>query len=131
MARRSVAKEKESMALFPELARYQSAEEKIAKQDDMVAGFAESFRADAARKWREARKALNTLEPITRAGLLRWWQSETNHMPREPYRLADCIHGIKQRGESYWRRLRINLQFRLIREGKLDRSVIQAIRAWD
>ena len=131
MARRAVAKDLESVALFPELAKYKSAEEKMDLQDQMVYGFAESFRAHAAAGWREARKNLKELPPISRAGLLRYWNDPNVWLPRDPAYLLEAIRSVKLGRESYWRRMRIKKQYQLIRDGRLPKSVFQSIKAWN
>lgn len=129
MARKAVKREQEKFALFPELARWSSAEQKMDEQDKIAHDFISRMRQFHADKWREARRDLRSLKPIVADGIKAWWQSDCQ-FPRDPVALLDAIHQAKK-GNSYWRRLRIRKQFSLIRDGRLPRSVIQSIQAWD
>ena len=129
MAKRAVKKELDSVALFPDLARWTSPEEKISPHDQMVAGWAVHYRAVAAVQWKRARHELQNLPRITAAGIKAHWQSDA-FFPGDPVYLLTAIDQAKK-GKSYWRLMRIKKQFELIRDGKLPKTVIQSIRAWD
>ena len=129
-AERAIAKDKEQVGLFPELVKFQTAEERIASAEKELAQWSQRQRDLKAACWRKARKKLNKLPPLTRAGLLKYWQDESIWTPREPNYLLDEIHGILHRGENPWRRLRIRRQAILLGLGRLPKSVALSMQAW-
>lgn len=130
-ARRAVKREQESVALFPELARYQTVEDRIADIDSDEVKTVLKMRTHYAASWREARRKLAALPAISRAGVMRYWQDEQIHLPRDAAYLLGIIREVEMGKRSIWRDLRIRRQLQLMWQGKLPRSVAQAIRVWD
>jgi hypothetical protein len=129
-ARRAVQRDMDSVPLFPELVRFDSAEERLEAIEGDLREWNQSHRDIVAKAWRRARRELNTLQPITRTGILRYWNSGA-WFPREPYYLLDQIWGVKHRGENPWRTMRILRQLKLMGQGKLPRNIFKSIQAWD
>jgi DNA-directed RNA polymerase subunit F len=123
-ATRAVAKELAQVALFPELAKYRTVDERLAASEDDVAAYFKKLRSFQATKWREARLELAKLPEISRKGVLRYWQSDS-WMPRDSVTLLGLLREVKK-GKSAWRILRINRQLKLIGEARLPRSVYRA-----
>jgi hypothetical protein len=119
-ARKVVQREQEKMALFPNMARYKSVEDRINEisRDDLKQTL--FMRADAASKWREVRKAYFALPPRTREGMKRFWSESP--CPAEAYYFAGIIREHLQTGFSPWSWLRFTKQLKLIGAGKLDRK---------
>lgn len=129
-AKRSVQKQKDAVALFPEMARDQTAEARLDRIDAENRAYGQRLRDHTAATWRRARATLRALPSITRQGILAHWQSQA-YFPREAHYLADYIWQVMHRHKNPWRDMRILRQFSLVREGRLPRTVLQAIRAWD
>jgi hypothetical protein len=72
-AARAVKRDHQSVALFPELVKYQSVEDRIKEMDSRAGAFHRRFRKNEADTWRQARAQLRQLNPIARHGLLLYW----------------------------------------------------------
>ena len=129
-ARRAVQRDKDATPLFPEMARHQTAAERLDALDNGRNRDCRIERARLAAKWREARRQLAALRPLTRAGILRYWNG-TGIVPREPHYLLDEIYQVTRFHADPWRQVRILRQFKLLGQGRLPKSVFAAIRAWD
>lgn len=123
-ARKWVAKDKEQIGLFPELARYQSAEERIANQDAGFAHYWQELRDGRARNWRQARAELLTLPPIRRAGLAAYWQRA--RCPGDPVYLLGMIRDARKPAGSFWARLARLRRLELVGAGRLPRETVFA-----
>lgn len=119
-AARAVRRERESVALFPELSRYATVEERIAEVDADGAAMVDRWRAHAAKSWRKARRLIAAMPELQRRGMLRYWQE--SHCPADPSYLLDAIHGLTTRGVSPWSRLRFMRQLWLTGQGRLPRA---------
>ncbi|HEY1171069.1 MAG TPA: hypothetical protein VGH19_06820 [Verrucomicrobiae bacterium] len=130
-ARRAVAKEKDKYALFPELVTHTSAEERVDSLEKHCAQFNQDWRERWAVNWRRARAKVNELPPITRQGLLRYWNHPEIQIPRDPVFLLGAIHTITVYHQSPWHQLRIRRQLQLIGDKRLPRDTFKSIRAWE
>lgn len=74
-AKRAVAREAESVPLFPDLARFKSVAERQSQIDAAGLAFTVRMRKTIASHWRTARRQLRRLPPTTRAGILAIWNS--------------------------------------------------------
>lgn len=90
-AQRAVAREADSMALFPDLCRVRSAEEKLAQLDRAYAIQVHGRRSLAARQWRWARRILRTLPATCQQKVWYHWNHPTWHPPREAAYFADLV----------------------------------------
>lgn len=92
-AERKIIRERESMALFPELVRDNgSVEERLSRVDREHVAWSKSMRDHEAKAWREARRRLRLLEPGLRAEVIEYW----NHggCPKDPVYLLDHIRNM-------------------------------------
>jgi hypothetical protein len=119
-AGRAVRRELDSVALFPELARYQTIEDRKAEVEQWSASFSARMRAYNANAWRRARRELRALPPTTRAGLVRYWNAAG--CPGDPTYLLDLLHRQRTTRQSPWAWLRFNHQLQLVSAGKLSRA---------
>lgn len=129
-AERFVQREIDSVPLFPEMARFQTAEDRLSHIETVNRKWHQDWRNHRAKEWREARAKLATLSSSERLGLLRYWNSAKVMLPRDPSYLASLVRQVKK-GQSAWKKLRILKQFKLVAEGRLPKSVFQSIRAWE
>jgi hypothetical protein len=97
-AARAVARDKASVALFPELAHHQTAAERIADIDAETEAHFQKLRDHIAQTWRRARRTLRQLPPELRDQILRRWN--TGHLPANASYLADLIHTTTRDHES-------------------------------
>jgi hypothetical protein len=96
--------------------RHKTVEERVAAvQRAHVEGWNEHRNREAA-NWRRARAELRTLPPMTRAGVLRWWQR--GGVPGAPVYLLEAVHSAA-RGKSYWGKLVELRKLELIGQGRL------------
>jgi hypothetical protein len=89
-AARVVARDKDSVALFPQLAHHQTAAERIAAIDAETEGHFQRMRDHTAQTWRRARRNLRQLSPELRAEILAKWNA--GYLPAHAHYLADLIH---------------------------------------
>lgn len=125
-ASRAITKERDSIPLFPELLKHQTAEERLDALESGMRQWHKEWRANRARNWREARRRLKELPRITQLGVLRAWNGEGN-ITRDPEYLLDMVWGIQHRGENPWTRLRILRQIRLLGQRRLPQNAANAI----
>ncbi|MGV3661343.1 MAG: hypothetical protein ACO1TE_14235 [Prosthecobacter sp.] len=74
-AKRWLAKEADKMALFPELRRETTVEQRRKGAEDREDTMTTAMRAHHAQMWREARAALRRMEPPARAAFLAYWNA--------------------------------------------------------
>jgi hypothetical protein len=89
-ARRAVEQDKASVALFPELAHYNSAEARLDDLDQQNLARVRAWRTHRAQAWRTARRRLRALDPDLRRRVWAHWQR--GHLPGSPEYLLDLIH---------------------------------------
>ena len=110
-ARRSVQRHKDRYPLFPELLKYETAEERLASIADERETWWREMRDRHAKLWRKARQALRELPVGPRAAIKRYWK--ICGCPGDPVYQLTLIHEHKVRKVCYWhvmaelRRLRI------------------------
>lgn len=101
-ARRRVQIEKDKVALFPEMARYQTVEERVKDIDAGEAALREDMRKHHADLWRRARRLLRSLPRISQVGILLYW-NEAGYPP-DPLYFLQTIKDAQH--VSAWRKLR-------------------------
>jgi hypothetical protein len=93
-AKRAVSKEAEDMALFPEMRRYSTPEERLDQVDGNSADFTARMRQFLARTWRDGRARLRALPPERRAIVMEHWNSNWGPK-REASYFADLVHQVE------------------------------------
>jgi hypothetical protein len=88
----AVQREAQAMALFPELRRFHSVDERVALVDDREFRIIKRLRDGRAKAWRDARRTLRRLAPEDRDAVLRKWN--TRCMPGDPTHLSACILSV-------------------------------------
>jgi hypothetical protein len=120
-ARRALAREADKVALFPELAPTMTPEARV---EAFNAGFAQSskeWRQHRAETWRRARRDLAALAPLTRLGLLRYWNQWSG--PKSPEYFVTMVRQAGQ-GTSFWAKLTELRRLQLVGAGRLPRSLV-------
>lgn len=107
-AERAVRRDADAVPLFPELRRYSCVDDRLAEGDAWRKEFRTRMRASRAHDWRRVRAEMRALNPITRAGLLRWWDAWLSD--RNPLYLISAIHKIRTHCWSPWGNLRHHRQ---------------------
>ena len=102
-AKRAVIRQKDATPLFPELARHQTVEDRIAAVDANYVDFCQRFRAFEAESWRRARRELRELPRVARMGVLFYWG--ICRCPGTPVYLLELLRSVR-RGASAWRKVR-------------------------
>jgi hypothetical protein len=99
-AERAVRREADKMALFPELRRVRSVEERMEQMDARSDLITRRLRAGRAAMWREARAFLRALPAADRERLLAKWN--TRFMPGGPAQLLSVARmmGIEPMGSG-------------------------------
>lgn len=120
-AAKAVQRERDSVPLFPEMARYTSVKERQADMDQFSIDMIQGFRDHSAKNWREARRLLRALPAITREGIIRYWNRAG--LPADPVYLLDVINDERRRARGGWTRLRELRQFFLAGQGRLPRNL--------
>lgn len=92
-ARKAVQREKDSVALFPELAKYKTPEERLTLVEDDHQRWTKQMRDHAAKNWREARRRLRWMAPEDRRAVIAWWNNDFH--PLDPVYLLDHIRHYK------------------------------------
>jgi hypothetical protein len=90
-ARRSLQRQVDAVALFPELQPTETPEQRIARLDAAAEAHFQRMRDHTAATWRRARQAFRNLTPPQRAQVLSRWHAPTWHPPHEAHYLADLI----------------------------------------
>ena len=116
-ARRAIQQARARCLIFPELTDQRSAEQRMEDNARHSHLYWQDMRDTQAAIWREARRALATLRPSQRAGLLRYWQN--GGLPGSPVYLLGCIYEIKRRRICYWHKLAELRRLQLIGAGRL------------
>lgn len=88
-AEKAVEKDKESVALFPELARHQSADERLAEMAQETAAYFKQIRDHHAQVWRRCRRHLRSMPEPVRQAILSIWNA--SWMPGSSTYLASLI----------------------------------------
>lgn len=122
-AERKVAADKReaSTFLFPEMAtvKFQTGGEYIAAVDAQRVQWLKDWRGQRAESWKRARARLRDLSPITKEGILRYWNRSI--LPGDPVFLLSLIHDVVNKHQSGWTMCRKIRQLELIRLGKLSK----------
>jgi len=108
-AKRAVQREADDMALFPELRRFHTEQERMSQQDGNYLRLAAALRKGKARCWRDCRRILRELPPEIRERVRAKW--ETRFMPGSPENLHAVI--LMEAGEPHASRLRAEAVARL------------------
>lgn len=116
-AERAVQRDHDAVALFPELRKETTVEDRLQRIERGRQEASTENRQRRAREWRNARRRLATLPPLVRAGVLRYWN--TTSVPGDPVFLASFVTQA-QRGTSFWAKLAELRRLRLVGEKKLD-----------
>lgn len=110
--------------LFPEMEKYQTVEDRKREVDGASQAYISRMRSSNAANWREARKALRELDPLSRDGLVRYWR--TAYGPKSSgYLLSLIQQHIK--GDRVWRRLRLLRLFQLAGQGRFPLDKLRRI----
>ena len=117
-AKRAVQREVDRTPLFPELARYDSVEDRVKQVDASEAAFHVRYRAHTAKSWRSVRLQLRQMHPLTAAGFLRAWNHPDIYGPREPSYFLDSIHQWKMGRHNPWRMLANRRRLQLHGQGR-------------
>jgi hypothetical protein len=117
-ARRAVNLDKDKNALTPELVKYGTPEERLEALAEGLVCMEREWRQRRANAWRECRKRLAALPPLTRRGVVCLWNKGI--YPLEPSYLACCIREAEQ-GQSPWAKLTRLRRLELIGAGRLPR----------
>jgi hypothetical protein len=124
-AERRLARKRDEVALLPDLvAKVPTLEQEIAFTEKAGPQAARNWRDRWAQTWRRARRDLEKLPPITRKGVLRYWNNWVdNDAPGSPEYFATFVDQAAK-GVSFWERLRELRQFKLIGQGKLAKDAL-------
>ena len=123
-ARRRLEKEREAVALLPDLvAGVPSLEAELSAIAAAAPSAAAEWREHWAAAWRRARRGLAALPEHQRRGLLRYWSSWSG--PASPEYLLTFLHQARN-GECFWNRLRELRQYFLIGQKRfpMDRIAV-------
>lgn len=123
-ARRRVARDKEECALFPELVKHNTPEERIAEQEEDRVQWRRKMRAHWADSWRQARRELRAMPASKQQSIIRYWN--LGHLPGSPSYLLSIIHASK-RGRCFWHALAEHRRLQLIGQGKLPNPLDRLI----
>jgi hypothetical protein len=127
-ARRRLAREREAVALLPDLAA-----QVATLEEDLAGSKIGGVQADAAVRarwacdWRRARRLLAAVPEPTRRGLLRYWNTWGG--PSTSEYLLTFIHQAMVGGRSFWTDLRIRRQMYLIGQGRYPKDRIALVFA--
>ena len=91
-AERAVKREADRMALFPELRRFTTVEQRCDQMEKRSLGIAARLRAARAKNWREARQFLRRLSSEDRSRVLAKWN--TRFTPGNPTYLFAVAKGL-------------------------------------
>jgi hypothetical protein len=100
---RAVQREKDRYPLFPELVRFETAEQRIVAWDVAVATWWQQMRKHRAQSWRRARRELRQLPAGPRAATLRYFT--TIQLPGDPVYLLSLIHDYRTKHRCFWHEL--------------------------
>lgn len=89
-AERAVRRDKDSVALFPDLARHNTAQERVEQIDADNAAMVQRWRDIEAQTWKRSRRLLRSLPELLRATITAKWQA--GWLPGSASYLADLIH---------------------------------------
>ncbi|MDA3923112.1 MAG: hypothetical protein PF904_00240 [Kiritimatiellae bacterium] len=123
IAQRSVDKDKDQYALFPELVRFNTPIERIKAQDHRAKSATQYRRDQRAKAWHKARQIIRSLSPLQRAGVLQYWNHGTQ-CPADPASLLDFLCRFQSGRDSGWSNLRRLRQIRLVGSGILPRCTV-------
>lgn len=120
---RRLARERDAVALLPDLvAQVVTKDVDVARTQEGHSREHALWRAHRAKEWRAVRRRLAALPEHTRRGVLRYWDNWcASGNPGSPEYLATHVHSA-ERGVSFWTRLRVLRQLKLIGEGKLPKT---------
>ncbi len=98
-AEKAVRKEREEVALFPELCRYKSAEERLKQQEEIGIRYWQEIRDESARSWRKFRRRFYSLREDERMRFLAYWNKA--YLPGDAHYANDCLSHMFNRED--WR----------------------------
>jgi len=90
-ARRTLQRQADAVALFPELQPTETPEQRIARMDAAAAAHLQKLRDHTAQTWRRARRTFRTLTTEQRQQVLAEWHAPHWHPPHDAHYLADLI----------------------------------------
>ena len=99
-AQKAVQREKESVALFPELARFKSVEERLDAQDKMAFDALIGRRKAEAEAWLKVRRRLRELPPDKQERFVEHWNTRTM-VPAEGVNACTAIFQMFPRPDWY------------------------------
>ena len=111
-AEKKIAKEREGVALFPELCRFKSAEERLNHQDEITIRYWQKIRNESAKSWHKFRRRFYSLEEDERLRFLAYWNDA--YLPGYAHYANDCLIHMFHRED--W----IEEDRREIQKGKTD-----------
>lgn len=124
-AQRSIDKDKEQYALFPDLIRFNTPLERIKSMNKIAHDALQTRRNHRAANWIKARKIIRSLPTLQRDGALKYWNHGTQ-CPADPSTLLDFLRRVQSGRESGWSNLRRLRQLQLVGAGILPRCTVFA-----
>lgn len=88
-AAQAVRKDKDEMALFPELVRHEDAHARLDAIEADLAAYWQRLRDLQAATWRRSRQRLRSMQPTLRAQVINMWNA--GWLPADATYLADLI----------------------------------------
>lgn len=88
-AEKRVKQEADKMALFPEMRRWHTAEERIEDMDNKSVAYFQRLRDADAKRWRDARKRYRNLSLEQQRLVMRHWNR--GHLPADSGYFADLV----------------------------------------
>lgn len=110
-AERAVRREMDSVPLFPELARFTTAEQRLDYLDDVGIDYWKRIRSEEAARWRRLRRRLLQLEPVDRDRFLDYWNNATMLPAEAGYALEALFRMFPRRDWYVEDRLRIGAEW--------------------
>jgi len=121
-AKKAVEKERDSVALFPELMRDKTVEARLERIEDENEKYWQRLRNFEAQQWREGRAMLRRLNALTRTGVLRYWDQA--QMPHTACYFAGLVRDVAEKHKSGWQKLRELRQLWLVGQGRLPKETV-------
>lgn len=104
-AKRALKKEKERAGLFPELMRFNSAEERMEQADSNFLERVVFYRKKIAEDLKQCKKEFRALPEEIKKSIVKYWKD--TYMPKEPFRLLGLINEYKK-DSLYFERMKGN-----------------------
>lgn len=121
-AKRVVERDAESVALFPELRRETTPEDRLERLARGREAWEAEFRQRRAQEWLEARQRLRRLPRLQRLSVIRYWQRGT--LPGSPEYLKGLVYECEIGRTSHWHTMAALRRLELVREGRLPRELV-------